>query len=160
MIYLDTSVIVPLIVPETTSSRARSWFDRLDFRNTKDLAVSAWVLTEFTSAMGIKVRNRDISGSQGEAARALLEDALLPNMTVVEVTPTDFRLAETMLREFSLGLRDGDALHLATAPGAKRNYSCRWIASYVRSPKQWVCRSRLYLTNRRSAIHAAPGPLD
>ncbi len=65
--------------------------------------------------MGIKVRNRDISGSQGEAARALLEDALLPNMTVAEVTPTDFRLAETMLREFSLGLRDGDALHLATA---------------------------------------------
>ena len=115
MIYLDTIVIVPLIVPETTSSRARSWFDRLDFRNTKDLAVSAWVLTEFTSAMGIKVRNRDISGSQGEAARALLEDALLPNMTVVEVTPKDFRLAETMLREFSLGLRDGDALHLATA---------------------------------------------
>ena len=115
MIYLDTSVIVPLIVPETTSSRARSWFDRLDSRHTKDLAVSAWMLTEFTSAMGIKVRNRDITRSQGEAARALLEDALLPNITVVEVTATDFRLAETMLREFSLGLRAGDGLHLATA---------------------------------------------
>ena len=49
------------------------------------------------------------------ARRALLEDALLPNMTVVEVTPTDFRLAETLLREFPLGLRAGDALHLATA---------------------------------------------
>ena len=45
----------------------------------------------------------------------MLEDALLPNMTIVEVTPTDFRLAETMLREFSLGLRAGDALHLAMA---------------------------------------------
>ena len=115
MIYLDTSVVVPLIVPETTSSRARSWFDRLDPQRTKDLAVSVWALTEFTSAMGIKVRNREITRSQGEAARALLEDALLPTMTVVEVTPTDFRLAETMLREFSLGLRAGDALHLATA---------------------------------------------
>ena len=115
MIYLDTSVVVPLIVPETTSSRARSWFDRLDPQRTKDLAVSVWALTEFTSAMSIKVRNREITRSQGEAARALLEDALLPTMTVVEVTPTDFRLAETMLREFSLGLRAGDALHLATA---------------------------------------------
>lgn len=115
MIYLDTSVVVPLIVPETTSSRARSWFDRLDPRWMKDLALSAWALTEFTSAMGIKVRNREITRSQGETARALLEDALLPNMTVVEVTPTDFRLAETLLREFPLGLRAGDALHLATA---------------------------------------------
>jgi uncharacterized protein len=115
MIYLDTSVVVPLIVPETTSSRARSWFERLDSAQTKALAVSAWVLTEFTSAMGIKVRNREITRSQGEAARALLEDALLPNVSIIEVTPTDFRLAETMLREFSLGLRAGDALHLATA---------------------------------------------
>jgi uncharacterized protein len=115
MIYLDTSVVVPLIVPETTSSRARSWFERLDSAQTKALAVSARVLTEFTSAMGIKVRNREITRSQGEAARALLEDALLPNVSIIEVTPTDFRLAETMLREFSLGLRAGDALHLATA---------------------------------------------
>jgi uncharacterized protein len=115
LIYLDTSVIVPLIVPETTSSRARSWLDRLDPQWTKELAVSAWALSEFTSAMGIKVRNREITRSQGEAARALLEDALLPNMTVVELTPTDFRLAETMLREFALGLRAGGALHLATA---------------------------------------------
>ncbi len=115
MIYLDTSVVVPLIVPEASSSRARSWFERLDSAQTKALAVSAWVLTEFTSAMGIKVRNRELTRSQGESARALLEDALLPNVSIIEVTPTDFRLAETMLREFSLGLRAGDALHLATA---------------------------------------------
>ena len=65
--------------------------------------------------MGIKVRNRDITAEQGEAARALLEAVLLPKITIVEVTPTDFRLAETMLREFWLGLRAGDALHVATA---------------------------------------------
>ena len=50
--------------------------------------------------MGIKVRNRDITAAQGKAARALLESALLPNVTIVELTPTDFRLAEIMLREF------------------------------------------------------------
>ena len=115
MIYLDTSVVVPLLVPETTSARARAWVERLDSGQTKALAVSTWAVTEFTSAMGIKVRNREITSEQGEAARALLEGALLPNLTVLEVTPTDFRLAETMLREFSLGLRAGDALHLATA---------------------------------------------
>lgn len=87
----------------------------LDGQQMSELAVSAWTLTEFTSAMGIKVRNREITHSQCEAARALLEGALFPNITVVEVTPTDFRLADSMLREFSLGLRAGDALHLATA---------------------------------------------
>lgn len=115
MIYLDTSAIVPLIVHETTSSRARSWRDNLDARQLQRLAISEWTRTEFTSAIGSKVRNRNLTRREGEAALALLEQSVLPNVMLVAATVTDFRLAEIILREFSLGLCAGDALHLATA---------------------------------------------
>ena len=40
---------------------------------------------------------------------------MLPNVTIVEVTPTDFRLADIRLREFSLGLCVGGALNVGVA---------------------------------------------
>jgi uncharacterized protein len=115
VIYLDTSVVVPVFVRETESPRVLAWRNSLVTSQLSELAVSTWTVCEFTSAMGIKVRNRDITATQGEAARALLESVLLPKITIVEATPTDFRLAEIMLREFSIGLRAGDALHVAIA---------------------------------------------
>lgn len=65
--------------------------------------------------MGLKVRARELTKSGADAALALLENVLVPSVTLLEVTPTDFKLAETMLCTFSLGLRAGDALHLAIA---------------------------------------------
>ncbi len=115
MIYLDTSVVVPLFVPETGTSRVLAWRNALTSPDIGELAMSSWAVCEFTSAIGIKVRNRDITAGQGETVRGMLESLLLPKLAIVEATPTDFRLAEIMLREFSLGLRAGDALHLAIA---------------------------------------------
>ncbi|MSQ59147.1 MAG: PIN domain-containing protein [Betaproteobacteria bacterium] len=115
MIYLDTSVLVPLIVPEAASVKARAWRASLGSQGEKELALSTWTITEFSSAIGLKVRNREITRGQGEAAIALLEETVLPHLSILEVTTTDFRLAESMLREFTLGLRAGDALHLAIA---------------------------------------------
>lgn len=115
MIYLDTSVVVPLFVRETATPRVLAWRDTLVSLQANELTVSSWTVCEFTSAMGIKVRNRDISSENAEVARVLFESAFLPKIKIVEATPTDFRLAEIMLREFSLGLRAGDALHLAIA---------------------------------------------
>jgi uncharacterized protein len=117
MIYLDTSVLVPLIVPEASSGKARVWRDRLSANQRKELTVSAWTLTEFASAMGLKVRTRELTRNQADAALTLLHEEVLPNVELVEATATDFRLAEAMLREFSAGLRAGDALHLAVAAG-------------------------------------------
>jgi uncharacterized protein len=115
VIYLDTSVVVPLFVREMATPRVLAWRNALISSQDDELAVSSWTICEFTSAMGIKVRNRDISSEKAEAARALLESAFLPKIKMVEAIPTDLRLAEVMLREFSLGLRAGDALHLAIA---------------------------------------------
>lgn len=115
MIYLDTSALVPLFVPESDSVKVRLWRDALPLKRKDALAISAWGLTEFASAMGLKVRSRELTKSEADAALALLENVFVPHVTVLEVTPTDFKLAETMLRTFSLGLRAGDALHLAIA---------------------------------------------
>jgi predicted nucleic acid-binding protein len=65
--------------------------------------------------MGLKVRNRELTKSQAEEALVLLHEDIVPHAKVLEVAATDFRLAETMLREFSLGLRSCDALHVAIA---------------------------------------------
>lgn len=119
MIYLDTSVLVPMIVPEASSSAVRRWRDTLTEAQAKTLTLSAWVVTEFTGAIALKVRNRQLTKAQGEAAVSLLHEEIAPKLDVVEVTPTDFRLADVMLREFALGLRAGDALHLAVASRSK-----------------------------------------
>lgn len=100
MIYLDTSAVVPLFIREAATPHVLAWGNAFISSRLSELAVSSWAVCESTSAMGIKVRNRDITAAQGKAARALLESALLPNVTIVELTPTDFRLAEIMLREF------------------------------------------------------------
>jgi uncharacterized protein len=119
MIYLDTSMIVPLFVSETTTARARAWRDSLTTRQSADLAASTWTITEFSSAIGLKVRSRALTADQGNIALALLSEEFLPRVAVVEAEPTDFRLAQAMLAEFSLGLRAGEALHLAIARRAE-----------------------------------------
>ena len=115
MIYLDTSIVVPLIVAESGSAKARAWRDGLPTRQVRELMLSAWTITEFTSAISMKIRQREITRAEGEGALDIFHDLLMPRLNVLEPIPTDFRFAETMLREFSHGLRAGDALHLAIA---------------------------------------------
>jgi uncharacterized protein len=115
MIYLDTSVVVPLVVAETTTSKALKWRESLTAIQQRELALSAWTATEYTSAIGMKVRNRELSPSQGEAAIETFEDAVLGKVRVLDVAAPEFRVAEDLLRQFALGLRAGDALHLAIA---------------------------------------------
>ena len=115
MIYLDTSVVVPLVVAETTTFKALKWRESLTATQQREITLSAWTATEYTSAIGMKVRNRELSPSQGEAAIEAFEKAILANVRVLDVAAPEFRIAEGLLREFALGLRAGDALHLAIA---------------------------------------------
>lgn len=49
MVYLDTSVLVPLFVPEPASINVRRWFEQ---QGGIVLAISDWTMTEFASALG------------------------------------------------------------------------------------------------------------
>ncbi len=122
MIYLDTSVVLPLFVREPGSDAVRNWFEALP---TDELTVSEWTRTEFVSAIGIRVRtgglDRRVAQDIVRTFHQLADDSLL----VLVPEREDFLLSSRYLERFELGLRAGDALHLAIAlnHGAHKLYS-------------------------------------
>lgn len=113
MYYLDTSVLVPLFVKEKKSSLVRQFFEQ--YSQHTELAISIWTVTEFTSAIGMKVRLKEFSDDLAKKAIKIFKEAFQKNITVFSLEDADFNLAVEYLTEFSLGLRAGDALHLAIA---------------------------------------------
>ncbi len=116
MFYLDTSVLVPLFVPEPQSAPIRAWFDAQAAKTAGvKLAISAWTLTEFASAMGIKVRDKGLKPAQAQTACALMQKLSADSLCVFTPTRSAFDRAAEYLAQHALGLRAGDALHLAIA---------------------------------------------
>lgn len=113
MIYLDTSVVVPLFVNETESARVLRWRDRLDPREIAIWTISAWTQVEFASAIGMKVRSKALTENEGNDCLRLFHDWLAENsIRVLSLESTDFQLAREALGRYRFGLRAGDALHL------------------------------------------------
>lgn len=112
MLYLDTSVLVPLFVSEPQSDSVRAW---IGARAGETLAISDWTLTEFASAMGIKVRDKGLKPDQAHKACALMENLATDSLKVITPTHRDYGKASEYLGHHALGLRAGDALHLAIA---------------------------------------------
>ena len=114
MIYLDTNLLVALVVNEPASGRVDAW---LSAQAGEQITTSLWALMETTSALGIKVRRRDITQKTAAVAAALLEQQVLPMLELIDVTSATFMRGEVLLRSTELGLRAGDALHLAICLG-------------------------------------------
>ena len=111
MIYVDTSVIVALLTVEPITREVTSWYAGL--RDTP--SCSDWLLTEFSSALSIKLRTGQIN--EAGAKRVRKEFALLAEggLRIVPVSRGAFRHAAEMVRLHDHGLRAGDSLHLAVA---------------------------------------------
>ncbi len=122
MIYLDTSILLPLFVREPGSEAMRRWFTTLP---PTELTVSEWTRTEFVSAIGIKVRTgvleRELAGDVVQTFHRLAKDSFV----VLVPDREDFLLSSRYLEQFEIGLRAGDALHLAIASrhGVPKLYS-------------------------------------
>jgi uncharacterized protein len=77
----------------------------------EDLAISDWVVTEFSAALSIKLRTGQIEVSH--RADALAAFARLRADSFVVLSGQHFRSATRLADQHSLGLRAGDTLHFA-----------------------------------------------
>ena len=111
MIYLDTSVAIPMFVPEPASDAVDAWFESCD----DPLISSDWILTEFASALAIKERRGEIDQKQAQTAWKDFESFCQSGLRLVPVSRQAFEHAARLARNARSGLRPGDSLHLSMA---------------------------------------------
>lgn len=112
MVYFDTSVIATLLLRDSQSATVERTLARLD---PDDFRLSAWLGVEVFSAIGRRARNRQIDARAAEQARQFFVDEFAAKHPMLPIRAEDYELAQSWLARESLGLRSGDALHLAIA---------------------------------------------
>ncbi len=77
------------------------------------LAISGWVTAEFSSALSIKVRVGHLSVTNRAQALAMFTRLRAETFSEFPVAAAEFRVAARFADQHALGLRSGDARHLA-----------------------------------------------
>jgi predicted nucleic acid-binding protein len=112
MFYFDTSFLVPLFLPEATSTAIEAFIRGLP---VGQLAISHWTRVEFSSLLAREVRMGKMGATEAIAADSQFETVVMESFLVLQPEIADFNLAKTYLQAYATGLRAGDALHLAIA---------------------------------------------
>jgi uncharacterized protein len=110
MLYLDTSLLVAALTNETETERMQRWLGQ---QQADELTISDWVVTEFSSALSIKLRAGQIDENQRAEVLSLFTRLANDSFAVLPVSRLEFRTAARFADQHVLGLRAGDALHLA-----------------------------------------------
>ena len=110
--YIDTSILVAALAEETHSTRAERW---LTSGRRGELAISEWVIAEFSSALSIKLRIGGIDTGARTAALEAFAIMTTQSLTILPVIGAHFRIAARFADQYRFGLRAADALHLAIA---------------------------------------------
>ena len=131
MLYIDTCVLLAVLVPEVHSAAAAAFLALAH----APLAISSWTVTEMHSALGLKVRTKALTHAEAEAVLQGFGRSLAPGLLVLEPEPQDFRNANACLRGWTSSLRAADALRLAIASGRGATL-CSLDAPFVAAAQQ------------------------
>ena len=110
--YLDTSVLVAALTNEAATEKVQTW---LSEQKSEDLLISGWVITEFSSALSIKVRTGHLSVKHRAEALAMFNQLAADSLGSLPISGNHFRTAAQFADNHVHALRSGDALHLAVA---------------------------------------------
>lgn len=112
MIYLETSFIVPLVLPENCSNDIERFLHSLP---TGSLLVSDWSRIEFASLLGHLNRATEMNSRHCSEAMKMFEQILSDSFQMVTPDIMDFKLATEILEGYYIDLNASEALHLAVA---------------------------------------------
>ena len=101
--------MVSAFTAEAQSEDVRAWLSR----QPDNLAVSHWVVTEFSGALAMKRRLGVIDAVGWNGVMTAWQRFCARELRVEPVTADDFKRAATLMDRGDLKLRSGDALHLA-----------------------------------------------
>jgi predicted nucleic acid-binding protein len=110
--YLDTSLLVAALTREAATARVQLWLDQQD---VAELVISDWIITEFASALSIKIRMNQLRIEDRAKAMSVFTRLTAESLIVMPVTRAHFLAAARFAEQYVLGLRAGDALHVAIA---------------------------------------------
>ena len=144
MVYVDTSVLVPLFLNEPHSAAAIHWYAG----EKGELVAAAWCIPEFASALGIKQRTGAIDGRQAQAAWSRFERMAAADLRLLPVEPANFHRAAELVLDAASALRAGDALHLACAEAAG--------AKHMATLDDVLARNAQQLKIKRVTLRKAP----
>jgi len=112
MYYVDTSLLVAALTNESQTEKVQNW---LVARAPGELAISDWVITEFSAALSMKLRLQALRQEHRAEALRLFASLTEASFHTLAASSTDFRVAARFADQHKTGLRAGDALHLAIA---------------------------------------------
>jgi len=112
VLYFDTSILVPLFIPESSSDKVRQLMDR---QREGTLATSHWTRAEFSSMLAREVRMGKYKDFFASKVDAKFESAIRSGFTMYIPGLPEFETAKQFVLRYDSGLRVGDALHLAIA---------------------------------------------
>jgi predicted nucleic acid-binding protein len=111
--YLDTCILMSLLMPDSGSNGALHWFSG---QEDQPIWLSHWTWLEFTGVLALCCRRGDLSSDRLQAIHQEAETFRRERLSLVEVVSADFLRAQAWLQQQPhTPLRSGDALNLAIA---------------------------------------------
>jgi uncharacterized protein len=110
-LYLDASVLVTMFVIDPSSARAEAFLSA----HPEIVVVRDFGVAEFSSAVGRRVRTRDLTPEDGQFAFFNLDTWVVRSAYREETTTADIDAVNRILRRLDINLRTPDAIHIAIA---------------------------------------------